>query len=115
MKPLGSKMLPLVGFYGAINCALTKALQRVAVRLPNRGTKQAKPADSSGKEAFSVKAVVYKEPFRVDVEEAEDAKVLNPTDIEIRITSTAICGSDLHMYEGRTGAQPTSDAGLVRH
>ncbi len=53
-----------------------------------------------------MKAVVYQEPFSVAVEEVEDAQVLNPTDVVIRITSTAICGSDLHMYEGRTGAQP---------
>jgi len=51
-----------------------------------------------------VKAVVYKEPFKVDIEEVEDAKIQDPTDVLIRVTSTAICGSDLHMYEGRTGA-----------
>jgi len=55
---------------------------------------------------YLVKAVVYQEPFSVAVEEVEDAKIQNPTDVVIRITSTAICGSDLHMYEGRTGAQP---------
>jgi glutathione-independent formaldehyde dehydrogenase len=53
-----------------------------------------------------VKAVVYKEPFRVDVEEVEDARIQDPTDVVIRVTSTAICGSDLHMYEGRTVAEP---------
>jgi glutathione-independent formaldehyde dehydrogenase len=53
-----------------------------------------------------VKAVVYKEPFRVEVEEVEDAKIQDPTDVVIRVTSTAICGSDLHMYEGRTAAEP---------
>ena len=53
-----------------------------------------------------MKAVVYKEPFNVAVEEVEDARIQDPTDVVIRITSTAICGSDLHMYEGRTGAQP---------
>ena len=52
-----------------------------------------------------MKAVVYKEPYNVDVEEVEDARIQDPTDVVIRITSTAICGSDLHMYEGRTGAQ----------
>ena len=53
-----------------------------------------------------MKAVVYKEPFSVAVEEVEDAKIQDPTDVLIRITSTAICGSDLHMYEGRTIAEP---------
>lgn len=53
-----------------------------------------------------MKAVVYKEPYKVAVEEVEDARIQDPTDVVIRITSTAICGSDLHMYEGRTGAEP---------
>ncbi|MBW3604961.1 MAG: glutathione-independent formaldehyde dehydrogenase [Actinobacteria bacterium] len=53
-----------------------------------------------------MKAVVYKEPYKVEVEEVDDARIEDPTDVVIRITSTAICGSDLHMYEGRTGAEP---------
>jgi threonine dehydrogenase-like Zn-dependent dehydrogenase len=31
-----------------------------------------------------------------------DAKIERPTDVLVKITSTNICGSDLHMYEGRT-------------
>jgi glutathione-independent formaldehyde dehydrogenase len=53
-----------------------------------------------------VKAVVYKGPYEVAVEDVEDPRIEDPTDVVIRITSTAICGSDLHMYEGRTGAEP---------
>jgi len=53
-----------------------------------------------------VKAVVYKEPYKVAVEEVDDPKIQNPTDAIVQITTSAICGSDLHMYEGRTGADP---------
>jgi glutathione-independent formaldehyde dehydrogenase len=53
-----------------------------------------------------MKAVVYKEPYKVAVEDVDDAKIEDPTDVVIRITTSAICGSDLHMYEGRTGAEP---------
>jgi glutathione-independent formaldehyde dehydrogenase len=53
-----------------------------------------------------MKAVVYKEPYRVAVEEVDDPRVEDPTDALVRITTAAICGSDLHMYEGRTGAEP---------
>ena len=53
-----------------------------------------------------MKAVVYKGPYEVAVEEVEDPKIQDPTDVIVRITSTAICGSDLHMYEGRTDAEP---------
>lgn len=53
-----------------------------------------------------MKAVVYKGPFEVAVEEVDDPKIQEPADVIVRITSTAICGSDLHMYEGRTDAEP---------
>jgi threonine dehydrogenase-like Zn-dependent dehydrogenase len=35
----------------------------------------------------------------VRVEEVPDPRVIEPTDAVIRVTSTAICGSDLHLYE----------------
>ena len=49
-----------------------------------------------------MKAVVYKGPNEVNVEEVPDAKIERPTDVLVKITTTNICGSDLHMYEGRT-------------
>lgn len=49
-----------------------------------------------------MKAVVYKGPNEVSVEDVPDAKIERPTDVLVRITATNICGSDLHMYEGRT-------------
>ena len=52
-----------------------------------------------------MKAVVYHEPYSVSVDEVADARIEAPTDVVIRITTSAICGSDLHMYEGRTGAE----------
>jgi threonine dehydrogenase-like Zn-dependent dehydrogenase len=36
----------------------------------------------------------------VQVEEVPDPKILNARDAIVRITSTAICGSDLHLYNG---------------
>ena len=53
-----------------------------------------------------MKAVVYKEPFRVAVENAPDPAIQHPNDAIVKITSSCICGSDLHMYEGRTAAAP---------
>ncbi|HEY0619997.1 MAG TPA: glutathione-independent formaldehyde dehydrogenase [Kribbella sp.] len=53
-----------------------------------------------------MKAVVYKAPFQVAVEEVEDPRIEHPNDVIVRVTTTAICGSDLHMYEGRTAAEP---------
>ena len=37
---------------------------------------------------------------RVEVEEVPDPKILNSQDAIVRVTSTAICGSDLHLYNG---------------
>jgi threonine dehydrogenase-like Zn-dependent dehydrogenase len=36
----------------------------------------------------------------IQVEQVPDPKILNPRDAIVRITSTAICGSDLHLYNG---------------
>ncbi|HEX4339964.1 MAG TPA: glutathione-independent formaldehyde dehydrogenase [Polyangiaceae bacterium] len=49
-----------------------------------------------------MKALVYRGPRDVKIEEVKDPRIERPTDVLVRITSTNICGSDLHMYEGRT-------------
>src|SRR5215210_4118287 len=36
----------------------------------------------------------------VEVRDVPDPKILNQHDAIVKITSTAICGSDLHMYNG---------------
>lgn len=75
----------------------------------------------------SMRAVVYDKPFSVTVRNVEKPKLSHPDDIivkgesfalatedvlltqQIIVTTSCICGSDLHMYEGRTAAQ----AGIV--
>ncbi|MEK6439595.1 glutathione-independent formaldehyde dehydrogenase [Pseudonocardia sp. T1-2H] len=49
-----------------------------------------------------MKAAVYRGPRQIAVEEVPDARIEDANDILVRITTTNICGSDLHMYEGRT-------------
>jgi glutathione-independent formaldehyde dehydrogenase len=49
-----------------------------------------------------MRAIVYKEPNKVVVEDVPDPRLEAPTDVVVRVTSAGICGSDLHMYEGRT-------------
>ena len=49
-----------------------------------------------------MKAAVYEGPRTVAVKDVPDAKIEHPCDIIVKITTTNICGSDLHMYEGRT-------------
>jgi threonine dehydrogenase-like Zn-dependent dehydrogenase len=47
-----------------------------------------------------MKAVVYHRPGRVEVNDVADPKIEDPQDIVLRVTATAICGSDLHIYNG---------------
>ncbi|HWD18803.1 MAG TPA: glutathione-independent formaldehyde dehydrogenase [Verrucomicrobiae bacterium] len=52
-----------------------------------------------------MKALVYRGPRDVRIEEVPDPKIEEPTDVLVKITATNICGSDLHMYEGRTDVE----------
>jgi len=52
-----------------------------------------------------MKAVVYQGPRQVEVKEMPDPSIQSPNDAIVRITTTNICGSDLHMYEGRTSVE----------
>ena len=52
-----------------------------------------------------MKALVYHGPKRVSVDTVPDAKIEKMTDVVIKLTTTNICGSDLHMYEGRTDVE----------
>jgi S-(hydroxymethyl)glutathione dehydrogenase/alcohol dehydrogenase len=47
-----------------------------------------------------MKAVVFHKPKDVRVESVDDPRIEEPTDAIVRVTSTAICGSDLHIYNG---------------
>jgi threonine dehydrogenase-like Zn-dependent dehydrogenase len=47
-----------------------------------------------------MKAVCWWGKTDVRVENVPDPKILNPRDAIVRVTLTAICGSDLHLYDG---------------
>jgi glutathione-independent formaldehyde dehydrogenase len=49
-----------------------------------------------------MKAVVFNGPYEIDVREEAAPRLEQPGDALLRVTSAAICGSDLHMYDGRT-------------
>src|SRR5690349_23037895 len=50
---------------------------------------------------------------KMSVETVPDPKILNPRDAIVRITSTAICGSDLHLYGGYVPTMQSGD--IVGH
>jgi threonine dehydrogenase-like Zn-dependent dehydrogenase len=47
-----------------------------------------------------MKAVCWQGIGQIGVETVPDPQILNPRDAIIKVTSTAICGSDLHLYGG---------------
>ncbi|SFI73854.1 alcohol dehydrogenase [Nitrosomonas sp. Nm34] len=49
---------------------------------------------------FNMKALVFHKPKDVRVETVQDPEIQKETDVILKVTSTAICGSDLHIYNG---------------
>jgi glutathione-independent formaldehyde dehydrogenase len=50
-----------------------------------------------------MQAVVLDKPRQISLEAIAEPVLQAPADVLLRLTSTAICGSDLHIYEGRLG------------
>ncbi|CAK5267050.1 unnamed protein product [Mycena citricolor] len=63
----------------------------------------------TGKDSQTMRAVVYDKAFEVNVKDVKKPTIEHPEDVIVKITTTCICGSDLHMYEGRTAAE----AGMI--
>jgi threonine dehydrogenase-like Zn-dependent dehydrogenase len=57
-----------------------------------------------------MKAVCWMGTEKMSVETVPDPTILNPRDAIVRITSTCICGSDLHLYNG---LMPTMEQGDI--
>jgi threonine dehydrogenase-like Zn-dependent dehydrogenase len=56
-----------------------------------------------------MKATCYYGKEDIRVERVPDPQILNPRDAIVKITSTAICGSDLHIYDGFIPTMQTGD------
>lgn len=57
-----------------------------------------------------MKAVCWMGVEKMSVEDVPDPQILNPRDAIVRISSTCICGSDLHLYDG---FMPTMEQGDI--
>lgn len=57
-----------------------------------------------------MKAVCWMGKHSIEVHKVPDPKIINPHDAILRITRTAICGSDLHLYDGLI---PTMESGDI--
>lgn len=47
-----------------------------------------------------MRAVSYRGPAKLRVEDKPDPRIEHPNDVILRVTATALCGSDLHLYRG---------------
>ncbi|GAA1846729.1 zinc-dependent alcohol dehydrogenase [Microlunatus capsulatus] len=47
-----------------------------------------------------MRAMVYRGPYTVRVEEKDEPRIEHPGDAIVKVTLAAICGSDLHLYHG---------------
>lgn len=56
-----------------------------------------------------MRALTYHGAKDVKVENVPDPRLANPDDIILRVTATAICGSDLHIYRGKIPGMEQGD------
>jgi threonine dehydrogenase-like Zn-dependent dehydrogenase len=73
------------------------------------GTSGCLGAEDRYREENPMKATVWKSPNNVQVEEVPDPQILNSQDAIVKITSTAICGSDLHLLQAYVPAMMPGD------
>jgi len=59
-----------------------------------------------------MKALVYHGPNDVQLDDKPRPTIQNPDDAILRVTTTALCGSDLHLYHGTAaGMEPGQTLG----
>jgi len=59
-----------------------------------------------------MKAAVFHKPGDIQVDTVPDPSILDPRDVILKVTSTAICGSDLHIL---SGAVPQKEPLIMGH
>lgn len=59
-----------------------------------------------------MKAVAYAGVHKMEVKDLSKPEIKTPTDAILKVTTSGICGSDLHMYDGRT---PLKEGTVVGH
>jgi threonine dehydrogenase-like Zn-dependent dehydrogenase len=69
------------------------------VGIQHRRRQEAAVAGTRSDKEGAMKAVTWQGTGKVSVEQVPDPSIQTPTDAIVRMTSTAICGSDLHLYD----------------
>src|SRR3954469_12564912 len=76
------------------------ALHTPARRGPESCTRRPDRGAWSLKGECDMRAMVYRGPGRVRIEEKDIPSIEHPNDAIVQVTCAAICGSDLHLYHG---------------
>src|SRR5690606_9736466 len=93
--------------FGSPQTTRTRVASQTGRRLPvgpspvarhseKRSLARHQPTSTNG---GAMRALTYQGKRHVSVDEVPDPQLREPTDAIIRVTSAAICGSDLHLYE----------------
>ena len=102
LQPLHAPRLP--GGLERRRADLGLPLPRLALRRRRRGPQRprrraARAADANESRRSTMRAVAWHGTHDVRVDTVPDPVIEQPTDAIVRVTSTGICGSDLHLYE----------------
>ncbi len=62
-----------------------------------------------------MKAITFHGVGHVRAEDVVDPKVVDATGVLLRITTSAVCGSDLHRYHGRGGGALVQTGAIMGH
>ena len=62
-----------------------------------------------------MKAITFHGVGDVRASDVADPKLVDPTDVVLRITTSAVCGSDLHQYHGRGGGALVQAGAIMGH
>src|SRR6188472_3006605 len=84
--------------------------RRAGLACPRGRVGRARPRASGGNR---MKALVYHRPGSKAWEDVPDAAVVDPTDVVVRVETTTICGTDLHIHHGDVEA--VTDGRVLGH
>src|SRR5690348_1736768 len=82
-------------------------------RTPPRALASPGPSEPHGPPEAEMKALVYHGPQNKAWEDVPDATIQEPTDVVVRVDTTTICGTDLHILHGDVAA--VTDGRILGH
>jgi threonine dehydrogenase-like Zn-dependent dehydrogenase len=97
---------------GSYPCFRVPKQHRTSVFCPPSGY-LVRTVDARETKGIPVKAVTWQGRMDIRVEEVPDPRIEEPTDAIVRITTTGLCGSDLHLYDPLTPFMTPGD--IVGH